>query len=145
MHKRWPVEITAVRQDEVEIIKQRYFFGGPIRKGQERNGLSRLWLSALLTADENRADKYELTKIFLSNTNYIFYFFGHTFGSNKNITRGCMDAVNKIQQTSGEAITTHMIKELARRLNLIGGSTILDVYSEEDISNIAYDFLITIK
>ena len=61
MLNRWPIEPDiAHHQTERGIIEQRFFFLYGPRKSQERNGLSRLWLSAAMTVDPDRDDPYEL-------------------------------------------------------------------------------------
>lgn len=138
MLRRWPIEPDiAHHQTEEGIIEQRYFFGYGPRKSQERNGLSRLWLSAALTHDPERQDPYELTKVFLQDTNFIMYMFGHTFGSNRNIVQGTMEAILQLQQERGEKISAKPLTSFTRKLNLISGVTMLDRYSREEIRAMA--------
>ena len=138
MMNRWPVEPDrAHHQTEKGIIEQRYFFLYGPRKSQERNGLSRLWLSAAVTYDESRDDPYELTKVLLQDTNFIMYMFGHTFGSNRNVVQGTMEAVNKIQQERGERISKTPLTSFAAKLNLLSGVTMLDRYSKQEIQAMA--------
>ena len=138
MLKRWPIEPdVAHHQTEKGIIEQRYFFGYGPRKSQERNGLSRLWLSAALTHDPERQDPYELTKVFLQDTNFIMYMFGHTFGSNRNIVQGTMEAILQLQQERGEKISAKPLTSFTRKLNLVSGVTMLDRYSREEICEMA--------
>ena len=138
MLKRWPIEPDmAHHQTEKGIIEQRYFFGYGPRKSQERNGLSRLWLSAALTHDPERQDPYELTKVFLQDTNFIMYMFGHTFGSNRNIVQGTMEAILQLQQERGEKVSAKPLTSFTRKLNLVSGVTMLDRYSREEICEMA--------
>lgn len=138
MLKRWPIEPDAAHhQTEKGIVEQRYFFAYGPRKSQERNGLSRLWLSAALTHDPNRQDPYELTKVFLQDTNFIMYMFGHTFGSNRNIVQGTMEAILQLQQERGEKISAKPLTSFTRKLNLISGVTMLDCYSRGEICEMA--------
>lgn len=142
MLKRWPIEPDiAHHQTEQGIIEQRYFFGHGLRKSQERNGLSRLWLSAALTHDVERQDPYELTKIFLQDTNFIMYMFGHTFGSNRNIVQGTMEAILQIQIERGEKLSAKPLTSFTRKLNLISGVTMLDRYSRQEIRNMAEEHI----
>ena len=144
MLKRWPVDPdVAHHQSEEGIIKQRYFFSFGPRKSQERNGLSRLWLSAALTYDPERTDPYELTKIFLQDTNFIMYMFGHTFGSNKRIVQGTMEAILQLQLERGEKISAKPLTSFTRKLNLISGVAMLDNYSRQDIRSMAENHMRT--
>lgn len=138
MLNRWPIEPdVAHHQTEKGIVEQRYFFLYGPRKSQERNGLSRLWLSAALTRDPEREDPYELTRVFLQDTNFIMYMFGHTFGSNKNIVQGTMEAILQLQLERGERISAKPLKSFSERLNLISGVTMLDRLSKQDIRSLA--------
>lgn len=142
MLKRWPIEPDiAHHQTEKGIIQQRYFFAYGPRKSQERNGLSRLWLSAALTHDADRQDPYELTKVFLQDTNYIMYMFGHTFGSNRNIVQGTMEAILQIQMERGEKVSAKPLTSFTRKLNLLSGVTMLDQYSRDDICRLAKEHI----
>lgn len=144
MLSRWPIEPdVSHHQTEQGIIEQRYFFGHGLRKSQERNGLSRLWLSAALTHDADRQDPYELTKIFLQDTNFIMYMFGHTFGSNRNIVQGTMEAILQIQLERGEKISAKPLTSFTRKLNLVSGVTMLDRYSRKDIRGMAEEHIRT--
>ena len=145
MHARWPVEIKRKDQTEIGLVTQRYFFYTGLKKSQERNGLSRLWLSAAYTHDERRADEYELTKVFLQNTNFIFHMFGRDCGSSKNIIRGTMDAINRIQQETGVTVVSTPVKELFRTFNLMGGASMLDMLSEEEVKDFAYSFILNAR
>lgn len=137
MLKRWPIVPGAANQTEEGIIEQRYFFYRGPRKSQERNGLSRLWLSAALTYDSGRQDPYELTKILLQNSNFTWDLLGRTFGSNRKIVQGTMDAVLRLQNERGEIITSKPIKSFTKKLNLVSGVTMLDRYSENEICQMA--------
>ena len=144
MLKRWPIEPDlAHHQTERGIIEQRYFFGQGVRKSQERNGLSRLWLSAALTHDPNREDPFELTKIFLQDTNFIMYMFGHTFGSNKKIVQGTMEAILQIQLERGEKISAKPLTSFTKKLNLLSGVTMLDNHSQDEIRKMAVEHIRT--
>ena len=142
MLNRWPVEPdVAHHQTEQGIIEQRYFFLYGPRKSQERNGLSRLWLSAAMTYDPDRADPYELTKVLLQDTNFIMYMFGHTFGSNKRVVQGTMEAVLQLQLERGERVSAKPLKSFSEKLNLISGVTMLDAYTKQDIRRMAEEHM----
>ena len=142
MLKRWPIlPDEAHHQTEQGIIEQRYFFKQGPRKSQERNGLSRLWLSAALTHDPGRDDPYELTKIFLQDTNFIMYMFGHTFGSNRNIVQGTMEAILNLQLELGRKIPAKPLKSFTGKLNLLSGVTMLDQYTKQEIRDMAEDHI----
>lgn len=142
MQARWPVSITQKTQTFDGIVQQRYFFYRPDpRKSQERNGLARLWLSADMTFDPARNNPYELTEVMLQNTNFVFHLFGRKFSGNKDILQGTLEAILMLEKEFDKPVSKTPITEYGRRLNLIGGASLLDLWSKEDAARNAYDFM----
>ena len=142
MKARWPIETIQRTQTLDGIVLQRYFFfRNDPRKSLERNGLSRLWLSADMTYDPDRENPYELTNVMLQNTNFVFHLFGRKFSSNKTILQGTLEAILLLEKEYGKPVSKMPITEYGRRLNLIGGASLLDLWSKEDAIKNAYDFM----
>lgn len=142
MKTRWPAVVLQQGQTPEAIVRQRYFFYRPDpRKSQERNGLARLWLSASMTYDSSRSNPYELTEVMLQNTNFVFHLFGRKFSSNKEILQGTLEAILLLQSEFGKPVSKTPLAEYGRRLNLIGGASLLDLWSKEDAARNAYDFM----
>jgi len=76
MVKRWPIEIPDQTDETKESassagkqysrINTRYFFGASNGKAFVRQGIARLYWSAVLTYDADNSDPYEMTRYFLS-------------------------------------------------------------------------------
>ena len=142
MQARWPIKTIQKSQTPEGIVLQRYFFiRNDPRKSMERNGLSRLWLSAEMTYDPDRENHYELTEVMLQNTNYVFHLFGRNFSSNKNILQGTLEAVLMLEKEYGKQVSKTPIVEYGRRLNLVGGVSLLDLWGKEEAVRNAYDFM----
>lgn len=142
MKARWPIETFQRTQTLDGIVLQRYFFfRNDPRKSLERNGLSRLWLSADMTYDPDRENPYELTDVMLQNTNFVFHLFGRKFSSNKTILQGTLEAILLLEKEYGKPVSKTPIKEYSRRLNLVGGASLLDLWSKEEAIKNAYDFM----
>ena len=142
MKARWPAIVSQKGQTPEGIVKQRYFFYRPDpRKSQERNGIARLWLSAAMTYDPNRNNPYELTEVMLQNTNFVFHLFGRKFSSNQEILQGTLEAILILQTEFGEPVSKTPLAAYGRRLNLIGGASLLDLWSKEEATRNAYDFM----
>lgn len=142
MRERWPVVVKQKNQTEEGIVLQRYFFyRSDPRKSQERNGLASLWLSADMTYDPSRSNPYELTEVMLQNTNFVFHLFGRKFSSNRDILQGTLEAILMLEKEYGAKVSKTPIAEYGRRLNLIGGVSLLDIWSKEDATRNAYDFM----
>ena len=142
MQARWPIKTIQKSQTPEGIVLQRYFFiRNDPRKSMERNGLSRLWLSAEMTYDPDRENHYELTEVMLQNTNFVFHLFGRNFSSNKNILQGTLEAVLMLEKEYGKQVSKTPIVEYGRRLNLVGGVSLLDLWGKEEAVRNAYDFM----
>jgi hypothetical protein len=115
-------------------ILQHYFFAYGARRSLTRNALSRLWWIGRLTYDENRKDPYELTKFVCENTDHIMHILERNTSNNPMIIRSFVGAILEGRK-SGLNINTDTVGELAKYLNLLGGTYILDCLPEERIYN----------
>jgi hypothetical protein len=113
-------------------IEQHYFFGFGARRSLTRNAISRLWWIGRLTYDNNRTDPYELTKFVCENSDYIMHILERNTSNNPMIIRAFLDAILKVRK-SGLHIDTNIVGELAKYLNLLGGTYILDCLPPDKI------------
>lgn len=120
-------------QTESSVI-QHFFFDrnkSSARRVLTRNAISRLWWIGRLTYDkDNKADPYELTRFVCEHPDYIMHLIERNTSNNIHILRpfikGIMEAHEK-----GYNLNTDDVGELAKYLNLLGGTHILDFMSEE--------------
>lgn len=131
---RWDIKNKCTNSN----IEQHYFFGFGVRRSLTRNAISRLWWIGRLTYDENRADPYELTKFVCENADYIMHILERNTSNNPMIIRSFLSAILKARE-EGININTDMVGELAKYLNLLGGTYILDCLPPEKIFNKTLD------
>ena len=86
LKKRWP--IPADESKQVSYINAHWFRGN---SGMIRSSLMGLWWAVFCTIDEEREDKYELTRVLFSNYSFRTVFFGSTqLFWYRNATRGIL-------------------------------------------------------
>lgn len=125
-------------------ILVRFFFNSNIRRSMVRNGLSRLWWIARLTYDEKRKDPYELTRLVCEQQRFIADVLERNTSNNLLIIRPFLDAILKAREL-GKNIDTNDMRNLAKYLNLLGGTYVLDCLPYETIRNKILDRINKIK
>lgn len=120
-------------------IKQHVFFGYSGRRSLTRNTMSRLWWAARLTMDPNSDDPYRLTRFACENADTIMHALERNTSNNRSINRAFLSAVLDAREKEGLIMNTDIIGELAKYLNLLGGTYILDCLPE----NVIYDKILT--
>lgn len=115
-----------------ESVKQHFMFGFGVRRSLIRNALSRLWWIGRLTYDENRTDKYELTKFICEHNDHIMHILERNTSNNRMIIQAFIDGILEARK-EGLIITTDTVGELAGYLNLLGGIYILDCLPKDKI------------
>ncbi|MGR3303102.1 MAG: DUF6339 family protein [Candidatus Scalindua sp.] len=131
MKMRWPLE-NLDRQKMASRIKDRYHLRNLSLNNLSRNGISRLWWIAHLTVDDERSDKYELTKILASKQDLIAGLLERYLGSNDKIRKSVLQFfLENTEYIENE----DKRRELLRRLNLIGGVKNLPLLKDEEIRN----------
>jgi hypothetical protein len=126
---RWNI----VEKPDVNQIKQHYFFGDTSpRRSLSRNALARLWWIGHLTYDETRADPFQITKFVCEKADNIMHIIERNTSNNRMITRAFVSAMLTARD-EGFDINTNVVGELAKYLNLLGGTYILDCLPFEKI------------
>lgn len=126
--------------------KYRYF----VPNGQDGlyyfNALSRLWWCAHLTYDENSRDHYALTKILFDNQMVGKDFLGTFNGKNYNRMKGVLLALNEFKEICQprEGIQKYF-RECNKILNQQAAITMLDFLSIEEIKELAYNILVSVR
>lgn len=127
---RWDMKRKCTKSN----IEQHYFFGFGARRSLTRNAIARLWWIGRLTYDESRSDPYELSTFVCENSDYIMHILERNTSNNPMIIRAFLSAILKARE-EGLHIDTNVVGELAKYLNLLGGTYILDCLSTEKIFN----------
>ncbi|GEM_PF-152658 len=143
--------IHKVVKDPEDIKKQgtgigsSFFFTNGHRRSLFVHCLSRLWWIGYLTYDEEARDPYHLTGLTALSSGHAFastavLFASSNMTSNKAIALGVLDSIEK-RQEMGEAIERKHFVGSLRYLNNMGGLTLLDMLSREDVSSIVDAYL----
>lgn len=111
-----------------------FFFLRGIKRSCFMNCLSRLWWTGYLLYDSSMSDHYRAVDLitetaFASN---IVLFSSNNFASNKNLALGVLDCLYKRKQ-AGEKIGRYHFVEANKYINCIGGITLLDTMSREEV------------
>jgi len=125
MSIRWNVAKNETDFNEIDFIKDRYFFSRGI-KGTVRNGISRLWWAGKWGYDETRENPYELLEILLDKQETFLHVSERSYNLNKNILVASLLAIRDNKLTSSE------IRLLYKKINAKGGLIPLDAFDEND-------------
>ncbi|MFS0667988.1 DUF6339 family protein [Peribacillus frigoritolerans] len=132
--KRWSVGFdSASESSQRTTILSRYVLKLDSKSDRPflRNALSRLWWVAEMTVDETRKDKYELTKIILSNTDIYQQVMERSFSRNEEVIRGILELFSEL----GEEVylNKRFYRIILKEVNAIGGVVLLDFLTKDDL------------
>lgn len=131
IQERW-----HLKEEGIASIKIRYFFDGGRARGVARNGLSRLWWASYMTYDKSRADPYELTKLLLNNQDEFESIIDRSLTRSKNVLFALLTVLSEIEHKRED------FRALMRKLNRIGGVTVLSVLNIDELKKIIAKCLI---
>lgn len=133
LHDRW--KKSKLNGEPLQVIKSRYFFGQGARRSLFTNSLSRLWWVARMLYDENRSDPFELLEYFKNG----FYsktiiVFSSNYTNCPNVLYGLISALIVLKKEGNMGMNDEEMFTIASRyVSVLGGTHILDFYSEEEI------------
>lgn len=116
----------------VNDMENHYLFNYSIQRSLFRNGISRLWWIGRITYDETRVDPYELTKFLCRDQDYIESICGRNVFNNPDIGFATLKALFEAEK-DGIKIDRYVVREIAKYVNLLAGTYILDVLDKEEI------------
>lgn len=127
---RWGID----RNCTATAVKDHFFFGQKSwRRSLTRNAISRLWWIGRLTYDcSNANDPWELTRFICRSQDYILHGLERNFSNNPKVIRPFLKAIINAQG-NGIAVNTNVFADLAKYLNMLGGTYILDCLPEDRI------------
>lgn len=138
MRRRYHYNSGELKDSDKDMtgIISRFFYKGSGRSGFFRNTLSKAWWVGRLAYDSQAADKfirlsYLGSSDFSTKVSDIFY--SNSFTSNPIILKGICDAFKHYSERGIKLIVKDHIRPTMQYLNAIGGGTLLDFYSDEEI------------
>ena len=107
------------------------------------NAISRLWWSGYLTYDEEKEDTnpWYLTETLFSAQQIQKDLFDQSFSMNRDIVKGLVMALKRLQAERGNSCTTLFRKCCDSYLNHYGAVSIIDTLESSEIESIAYDYM----
>lgn len=129
MRKRWSV----TDETSETVIRERYFFTSNRDRSLIRNGLARLWWYGYVSYDETRADPFELTKILLEKSDLTQNLLERSLSRNSTLTRAILSVLAEREKANKPFISREEFRQLSKYINFLGGVTILDALSLEDL------------
>lgn len=128
MVKRWNAVRKGTAKEEKEYILEHWFLKSSSQGSLLRNWLSSLWWGVYLSFDESRSDKYELTRLFFRQLDFVTRTMGaEKFGRHKEAVIGILEFIKENEElfkTKFEAKT----RFIARHINFIGGVKPISYY-----------------
>lgn len=129
MSNRWPV----TDETSESVIRERYFFTSNRDRSLVRNGLARLWWYGYASYDETRDDPFELTKILLGKSDVAQQLLERSLSRNATLTKAILSVLAKREKEGMHFISREEFRQLSKYINFLGGVTILDALSQEDL------------
>lgn len=121
MIKRWSDVYTGKSSNPSKYISDHWFLSSSAQGQLIRHAIAGLWWAVFLSVDENREDKYELTKIFFKQLDFATRTMGsEKFGRHKEAVIGILEFIQENEdlfKSKFEAKT----RFIAKHINLIGG------------------------
>ena len=119
---RWNIQSN---NSTVNILNH-FFFGYGKNRSLTRNAISRLWWIGKLTYDKSLENPFELTELLCRSSNYIQDGLERNISNNPEIILPFLKGVKKAEK-DGFEISKNSFSKLAKYLNLLGGTYVLDV------------------
>ena len=154
MRRRYQYTTKHIKKKETDVsaIISRFFFSvgdnsKSVRSGFYRNALSKCWWVGRATFEKDNSNHFERLDIIGANdltTKISDIFYSNTFSSNPEILAGICDAI-KYFSDRGQTLDekTH-VRAAMKYLNAIGGVTLLDMLTRDEISRIIITRIISI-
>lgn len=115
-------------------IREHFFMKHNNRQALMRNAISRLWWIGRLTYDKSRHDPYELTAVVCKSADFITGLLERNISDSIHIVRPAVEAIIESEK-AGIKYDMHIVRDMLKYLNLLGGIYILDVMQEDWIKD----------
>lgn len=144
---QYPSKQLKKKETDASAVISRFFFSGGTRSGFFRNSLAKCWWVGRATFDKDNENHFARLDVIGPNdltTKVSDIFYSNTFASNPTILAGICDAL-KYFSDHGQALDEKKhVRAAMQYLNAVGGATLLDVLSREEICKIMTSRIIAI-
>ena len=129
MIKRWNAVHERTAKDPISYIVEHWFLSSTSQAGLLRHSLSGLWWAVYLSVDENRNDKYELTKILFRQLDFTTRTLGaYKLGRHKEAVIGILEFIHENEDLFKQNLQSKT-RFITKHLNLIGGTKPVSYYN----------------
>ncbi|WP_138418239.1 DUF6339 family protein [Aquibacillus sediminis] len=133
---RWGIDNIKSNSNPINFIKRRYFLESNKHIALVRNSISRLWWFGYISYDSTREDPYELTKFLLSKQDFAHSLMERTFSRNKKIVNSLLSVLLELKNEDNFEVGQEEFRIIAKKINSLGGVTIIDTLSSEEIKTL---------
>ena len=109
------------------------------RRGLMFGVLSRCYFRVALSIDNSKRDKYELTRWVIENPERFRNLTWRSFSSEEHLVRGALKGEKRAVEEKPELEKNDIYAKIGKYVSVIGSVRLLDVISEEDISQMIYE------
>ncbi len=131
MKNRWPVKESGSDSRNEHILKH-WFIRNLSARGLVDNGIAVLWWGAYMTYDENRADKYELTRELFSMLDYTRTLITGSLGRDKKFLHAFLQ-YSIDNKEFFKKYKADKSRSFMRKMNFVAGYKAIGSQSEEEI------------
>lgn len=130
LQNRWNGKITS------KYVIDHWFVNGASQNNLLADNLSGMWWAVYLTIDENRSDKYELTKILFRQRDFAFRTLGtYRLGRHKEAVKGILEFISENERLFSNRFETKT-REITSFLNKYGGTKPIPFFKKKEIKNL---------
>lgn len=139
----WKLDVDSNAKQKDNKIFNSFLFLYNMSRSQVVNSMSRLWWASYYTFDDNRNDKFELTKFYYRKAfpSKAVLVESSKITANNDVRLGLLSAIQDWCICNKCEFKREHIVSTTSYLNFIGGVSVLDVYSRSDIYNLTYQYL----
>ena len=144
---QYPSRQLKKKETDASAAISRFFFSGGTRAGFFRNGLAKCWWVGRATFDKDNDNHFARLDAIGHNdltTKVSDIFYSNTFASNPTILAGICDALKYFSDHGQTLDEKKHVRASMQYLNAVGGATLLDVLSREEICKIMTSRIIAI-
>nr|WP_263327086.1 DUF6339 family protein [Neobacillus sp. Marseille-Q6967] len=135
---------SELQDKKDQRINTALFFKNGSKRSLFVHILARLWWVGYMTYDEsNPSNPYWLTDFFTEKdfSARCVVFFSSNFTSNRNITKGILKSIIKLEKRGIQVKRDHFV-QANKYLNVVGGAMILDMLTTEEVEEMIDQYLI---
>ena len=129
--------------DSESKMKYRWVFHTRGKRGMFYHGIARLWWYGHVSYDSSRDNPYELTEFGMQNIEILEGLIFRNYSNSREISLAILSALKDFHSDGG-ILTRDVLRPLYIYVSLLGGVSILDAFSKEELHDLVYKKLFTL-